>query len=118
MELPLELAVKLADYETELDALHPKWRERQPFGELPLEALKRVKYLLKRISHLRAGKDWEVRLVEGNNGRWFAHSILPENCLIPPAPPVEQPLINAEALRVALQSPELAAQLKAMGVLP
>lgn len=61
-------------YDGELDELHAGWRQREPFGALPLGHLARVKWLLKRRELLlfRVGseessrpapRDWTVKIV-------------------------------------------------------
>jgi len=73
-DLPEATRRMVLAYDGELDGLHAGWRQREPFGALPLGHLARVKWLLKRRELLlyRTGpegasapapRDWIVKIV-------------------------------------------------------
>ena len=73
-DLPDTVRAVVLAYDGELDELHPDWRQRAPFGALPLNALARVKWLLKRrelllyregseTSSRPAPRNWIVKIV-------------------------------------------------------
>lgn len=51
-DLPPRVAALVAEYETEMDEIHPGWRTRQPFHMLDYPRLARMKWLIKRRSLL------------------------------------------------------------------
>lgn len=73
-DLPDAHRATVLGYDAELDALHPGWRRRVPFGHLDYPELARAKWLLKRRELLLnregppgstrpAPRDWTVRVV-------------------------------------------------------
>lgn len=121
--LPIPLAVQVAEYEVELDAIHPGWRsderEKRRFDHLDEPVLKRVKYLLKRRDLLRQGRDWPVTLHPGSvPGQWFAHPIMPnpgkDDAAQPTAIAPEQ--VSVSALVEALKDPAKREQLALLGL--
>lgn len=100
------LADAVLSYETELDALHPKWRlapsKEASFDHLPLDYKKRIKWLLKRrdlLLHTTGGvsdpRDWQVQVTESLKKRTacFAHPVPPSaGSTANPTEPPESPL--------------------------
>lgn len=81
--LPAGYLRAIARYEAELDLLHPNWRSpnlalRDFSGDEFSPCRGRIKWLLKRVSLLRQGRDWRVALAwHGSNP--FAHPIPPDD---------------------------------------
>lgn len=94
-DLAPAVASTVADYEAEMDVIHPGWRVRAPFHMLPYDRLARMKWLMKRRSLLlhrertvdRFGKpttrsaprDWEVLIVPDarDKRKCYAHPVIP-----------------------------------------
>lgn len=117
--LPAPFAAQVAEYARELDELHPGWRDRKPFGHLTDDALKRVKYLLKRISLLRQGRDWPVMVTASGDGRrFFAHPLMPVGAeKSTDTLSFAQDQVDPDALVKAMSTEEGRELLKKLGVL-
>lgn len=122
---PPHIQAKIAEVETELDAIWPGWRTKQPFDKVTYDLKARIKWLLKRMSlltHLENGQvaplDWDVMIVKDpkNPNKCYAHPVVPpktdeEVTRNPPSPlaPAVSPIVGVRAKGPELPESSLAA---------
>lgn len=102
----------IAAAEATLDRLYPDWRsppaDRRKaggFAHLPIEQQAEVKHALKLLDLRRRGLGHGVQIVYSSTGRPFAHPVA-----------AAVPVVDPFALRDALADPEVAALLRARGI--
>jgi len=82
--LPPAFQRRIRELESELDRIHPGWRdtrrEARRFDDRPIEQIYRIKWVLKRRDLLLRGQDWAVLMTKAANGKmWYAHPMNPDD---------------------------------------
>lgn len=74
-----DIALKIVALQTEMDTIHPGWRDKARFDHCPYDLKARIKWCLKRLALLADGNDYDVLIVRDarNAQQCYAHPVLP-----------------------------------------